>query len=298
MVGQILLVTLSLLSSCHSVLVKCNGDVKKLQLCNLHKDEYDEGRPHYSPGHPTIIKPSVIVYKIADLDDQENTISLNFLLSIVWHDPRIGLEDNNPNKSNRWYEVNELDQAMIFTPTLEIGGTKTIVRTRKYGATDKDYFWFFQPDQMMIYEQSLKTRIYCSLDFKRFPFDSHNCDLNFGSSSVATIQLMLNASMITYQNQYVNYGEGLLQISQSRLPFDISLESLAPFEYSHLDGYNYSYTGIRIHFSRNTVALLIGGYYGPTIIFSMLSLVSYSIKSDIVSKKYLIHRVENSRTIA
>jgi hypothetical protein len=134
----------------------------------------------------------------------------------------------------------------------------------------------------MTYEQSLKSTFYCSLDFSRFPFDYHHCDLNFGISGIATNALLLNASMITSQNQQVNYGDGLLQISQSRLPFDISLESLAPFEYLHLDGYNYSYTGIRIHLSRNNFAWLIGGYYGPTIIFSILSLVSYSIKSDVV----------------
>ncbi len=44
-------------------------------------------------------------------------------------------------------------------------------------------------------------------------------------------------------------------------------------------------SGIRIHMARNNFNQLIGGYYGPTIIFSTLSLVSYSIKSDIVSRE-------------
>ena len=79
----------------------------------------------------------------------------------------------------------------------------------------------------------------------------------------------------------VDYGEGLLKVKQSRMPFDISLENLAPFLYEE-SGFNYSYAGVRIHLTRNDFTLLIGSYYGPTIIFSMLSLVSYSIKSDIV----------------
>ena len=58
----------------------------------------------------------------------------------------------------------------------------------------------------------------------------------------------------------MSYGEGRLLLNQSRLPFDISLESLKPFLFSRI-GYNFSHTGMRIHLSRNDFALLIGGYY-------------------------------------
>ena len=123
-----------------TALVKCNGKVSKIQLCNLQNDEYDEGIPPWSPGNPMILKSSVTVYKIAELNEEENTITLNFLLSVVWYDTRLSLESNNPNKSIKWYAVNEFDQLQIFIPTLEISGTKTIVRTIKYGAKDKNYF--------------------------------------------------------------------------------------------------------------------------------------------------------------
>ena len=83
--------------------------------------------------------------------------------------------------------------------------------------------------------------------------------------------------------QDINYGGGRLLLNQTRLPFDISLESLKPFLFSRI-GYNFSHTGMRIHLSRNDFALLIGGYYGPTIIFSTLSLVSYSIRTEMVCR--------------
>ena len=79
----------------------------------------------------------------------------------------------------------------------------------------------------------------------------------------------------------MDYGEGVLLLNQSRLPFDIYLESLTPFNISRI-GYVYSQAGMRIHLRRNNFALLIGGYYGPTIIFSTLSLVSYSIRTEVV----------------
>ena len=92
-------------------------------------------------GKPMTIRPSVFVYKIAKLDDKENTITLNFMLSISWRDTRISMESNDPNESEVWYELSELDQSFVYNPSLIIGGTKTIRRTSKYGATDKDYYW-------------------------------------------------------------------------------------------------------------------------------------------------------------
>merc|ERR1712051_171217 len=99
----------------------------------------------------------------------------------------------------------------------------------------------------------------------------------------------MNAPIIDHENRSVRHHDGLLHMRQSRLPFDISLESLEPFEYVQR-GLTFSYAGMRIHFTRNDFGVLIGGYYGPTAIFSMLSLVSYSIKADIVSiVKFLLY---------
>ena len=121
-----------------------------------------------------------------------------------------------------------------------------------------------------------------SLIFLIVPFDYHTCDLNFGASGNEAHVLKLNAPMIDHKNQSVSHHDGLLHMRQYRLPFDIALESLEPFEYVQR-GLNYSYTGMRLHLTRNDIGILIGGYYGPTAVFSTLSLVSYSIKADIVS---------------
>ena len=92
------------------------------------------------------------------------------------------------------------------------------------------------------------------------------------------------SELIRYKNKQTKYGEGVLNIKQARLPFDIALESLKPFGVVS-SGHNYSSTGMRIHFTRNTFGLLVGGYYVPTMIFTLLSLVSYTINSDMVSIK-------------
>ena len=81
------------------------------------------------------------------------------------------------------------------------------------------------------------------------------------------------------------FGEGPIIFDHTRLPFNVSLESIAEYEFSQA-GYEYSGVGMRITLTRNNLGLLIGGYFGPTIIFSLLSLVSFTINPDIVSFRF------------
>ena len=78
-----------------TALVKCNGTVTKLQLCFL-SDKYDKGKP---PGKwPMKMVSSVTTFKIAELDENQNTITLNLLISALWNDTRITLETDDPNE--------------------------------------------------------------------------------------------------------------------------------------------------------------------------------------------------------
>ena len=71
-------------------------------------------------------------------------------------------------------------------------------------------------------------------------------------------------------------------VLQSRLPFKITIEPLAEFRLLE-DGYKYSCTGIKIVFRRNHLGVLAGGFYFPTLVFSLLSLLSFAIKPEVVS---------------
>ena len=80
----------------------------------------------------------------------------------------------------------------------------------------------------------------------------------------------------------MKYGEGLLKMEQKRLPFDISLQSLEPYEHFQA-GFTYSFTSMKINFKRNQIGLLFGSFFVPTLMFATLSLISYTINPDIVS---------------
>ena len=72
-------------------------------------------------------------------------------------------------------------------------------------------------------------------------------------------------------------------VQQSRLPFEITLESLGEVP-SLEEGLNFSYAGIKMIFKRNNLGLLASGFYFPTLVFSLLSLLSFAIKPEVVSQ--------------
>ena len=94
----IFMIVVSLFVSYCQCLVTCNKNITKLQLCSLF-DEYEKGRSDLKiTGKPMKIWSSISVFKIAEVSEDTNTITLNLLLSIWWYDTRITLESNDPNK--------------------------------------------------------------------------------------------------------------------------------------------------------------------------------------------------------
>ena len=79
-------------------LVKCDGGMTKLKICSL-VEKYDKGVPlECKHCDPLEMRSSVTVFKIAELDEDQNTITLDLLLSVSWNDTRLTLETNDPNE--------------------------------------------------------------------------------------------------------------------------------------------------------------------------------------------------------
>ena len=76
---------------------------------------------------------------------------------------------------------------------------------------------------------------------------------------------------------------GILHIESTNVPYDIKVESISPFNYT-MNGWNYSYVGVRMYLHRNNLGLLIGSFFGVTAIFSILSLLSYNVPIEKVNK--------------
>ena len=94
MFTQILITVFVYLMGTGEALVQCNGTVTKLQLCSIDKN-YNK---MHTMGKPGTVWSSINLNQIAELNAQEQTITLDFVLSVWWHDQRITLESNDPDK--------------------------------------------------------------------------------------------------------------------------------------------------------------------------------------------------------
>ena len=91
---SVVMASLCLLDGTAQALIRCNENVTKLQVCSLVSD-YNK---FVSGGKPLKLGTSVTLLKIAELDENQHTISFNLLLSVWWYDTRLTIESNNPNK--------------------------------------------------------------------------------------------------------------------------------------------------------------------------------------------------------
>ena len=94
MFPQMVTTVILCLISTGEALVQCNETVTKLQLCSIDKN-YNK---MHTMGKPGTVWSSINLNQIAELNAQEQTITLDFVLSVWWHDQRITLESNDPDK--------------------------------------------------------------------------------------------------------------------------------------------------------------------------------------------------------
>ena len=76
-------------------LVRCNGTVTKLQLCFLDS-EYDKGL--LDKNDQGKIWSSVQIFEISEFDENQQTITLDLVLSVWWYDKRLTIESNTPKQ--------------------------------------------------------------------------------------------------------------------------------------------------------------------------------------------------------
>ena len=179
-----------------------------------------------------------------------------------------------------WFYVDGEAADQLYFPKLKIRNAKSIDTQEQYSPKDHHYYWFQHPHHLE-YSETLKVSIYCPFDFGSFPFETHECNFTFGSELLSVGSLQLTPPVIRHLGVESNDGS-LLPIPTERLPFDIVLTSRPQFVIES-DGYDFSYTGFTLHLHRNSLGVLIGGFYGPTAIFAILSMISFRINPDIVS---------------
>ena len=152
---------------------------------------------------------------------------------------------------------------------------------KEYSPTGDTYYWFQNSTRRFEYSLIMKVKIYCHFDFSDFPFDEHECHFTF-NSRLSTNLVKLTPPMIHHKGKNTT-TKGGLEVESKRLPFTTKLTSLKSFPLvDESNGFFYEATGMKIHFSRKSLGVLTGTFYGPTAIFAVLSMISFQINPNVV----------------
>ena len=141
--------------------------------------------------------------------------------------------------------------------------------------------------------EALKVTVYCDFDFQAFPFDEQYCDFSLFETDHNSKWVILEEveDFLYYggnRSQYLKNGWISLP-EQHEIPYTIRMKNMGTknvySEYSY--GPPYSHQTIQFVLKRSSLSLLIGSFYVPSGLFAFLSIGSFIINPEIVSKSCL-----------
>ena len=78
-------------------------------------------------------------------------------------------------------------------------------QTKAYGGADKFSLWYLG-DHKLEYGELFQFTFSCQFDFSHFPFDSHECMMEYGSYAVAENKLTFKPPTVSYKNKMTKFG--------------------------------------------------------------------------------------------
>ena len=150
-----------------------------------------------------------------------------------------------------------------------------------YGNEEKFSFWINTEDNSMEYIESIRVTFSCKFSFEDYPLDTHFCPLKFGSETVSTDKLLFEGVKILNIDGNATELTEKIRFENEHLPYDMWIEAINPFSHYNI-GHFSPYIGVTLILKRNTLGDLIAGYYIPTSIFAIFSMISFFIDPDVV----------------
>ena len=157
-----------------------------------------------------------------------------------------------------------------------------------YGDTDSSVSYVFPQSKWYIGNTrnrfawgKFQLTFSCKFDFTEFPFDSHECPLEYGDGVLTQRFMRFNttvASFGAFGNLSTKSGGNPIILNNLPFPFEFQIVALPTFEL-----YNTSHTGVVLKMKRKSPRQLFSGYFYPTGAFAYLSMISFLIKPDMVS---------------
>ena len=195
------------------------------------------------------------------------------------------------NREPYWFQIIGENYNNVWAPEIVFRQIVSSEIILPYGKGVGKYdFWVSKRNSSyyMNFYQYLKITTSCNFDFNDFPFDHHDCELDFcfhQNEFNKTVRInpikVLNpdttASILNYEKK----------IPSTHLPFKFSFTAKDEYHYYQYE-FPTPYTGITIHMQRKSLRPLVGAgaFYVPTAIFSSLANISFFIDPDVVIKNF------------
>ena len=121
---------------------------------------------------------------------------------------------------------------LVWHPVIAFGHLLQHKKTEVYGGTNKFSFSTYSDisKNYMFYGEDFQLTFSCHFNLADFPFDSHECPMEFGDKIHGTSKIMFNSSQIIYGNISHRIGDVPIILNDLPFPFEFHLQSLAAFE--------------------------------------------------------------------
>ena len=133
-----------------------------------------------------------------------------------------------------------------------------------------------------VVEERFQLTFSCNFDFTRFPFDSHECPIEYGGGIFSQNVVSFNTTRAGFGDVTTKNGEDPIMVDNLPFPFEFRLSALSNFEKYDRYIIPFSWTGIVLKMERKSLGQLLIGYFYPTSSFALLSMISFLIKPDMV----------------
>jgi hypothetical protein len=180
----------------------------------------------------------------------------------------------------------------IWSPIIAFKHLLSYEKTKVYG-DDKPFFFSYikhGKQELVVYHEEVQMSFSCPFNFENYPFDSNECTLEFGSKIFPTKRLKLKPSKIIYEDvsppTQHKLSEDPMILNDLPHPFNFKFNLKPAFEKTSAYNYSFSYAGVEIKMKRKMPSELLSGYYYPMAAFALLSMISFLIKADVVSKSF------------
>jgi len=214
-----------------------------------------------------------VIEEISNINDKAQTMSVSMYFAVSWLEPRLQINES----AAEWYEdrtgpqdqVNESPDSLkyIWYPELEIYGLEIFGRQRVLKEMSGVRI---RKNKTINYELGVRITISCRMNFDDYPLDAHTCQFQVGS-------YYDTFETVTCNSHFIYNAE-----RQRNLQHFISLEQLPErFQTVPLPSGKYAACGFQVRLERKQMQYIVQVYL-PTLLFVVVSWVSFLIKPEVV----------------